>query len=182
MASNQTFQDLLKGVGSVVTSGIGAYLALLLKDRFDKRGQSRTADLEEYKKVTSFLTERVIAALDNPDFLGGTLQSEFWGQLNDLLGAYEAKRELIFHDQHLNARFHAIRNLTAGFVEAVAQYTVNEGNPPRMTTRPRADRVYPSDESRKRSAEEAGMLDRAAKQLGARSRELVDDAKRRLRT
>lgn len=181
MPSDQSIQDILKGVGSVATSGIGAYLALLLKDRFDKRGQSRAADLEEYKRVRSFLTDRAIAALDNPDFLGGTLRSEFWGQLNDLVSAYEANREVIFHDQRLNAEFHTLRNLTADFLQAVSQYTVTEGNPERFTTRPRADRVYPSDESKRQSAEEAKFLDQAAKQLGSKSRQLVDDAKRRLR-
>ncbi len=35
MPSDQTIQDILKGVGSVATSGIGAYLALLLKDRLE---------------------------------------------------------------------------------------------------------------------------------------------------
>ncbi len=131
--------------------------------------------------MTSFLTDRVIAGLDNPDFLGGTLRSEFWGQLNDLLSAYEANRELIFHDQQLNANFHALRNLTADFLEAVSQYAVTDGNPERLTTRPRADRVYRNDESKRQSAEEAKFIDQAAKQFGSKSRQLVDDAKRHLR-
>jgi predicted ATPase len=102
--------------------------------------------------------------------------------LNDLLSAYEAKRELIFHDEKLNADFYALRNVAVGFVEAVAQLTVTEGNPEQFTTRPRADRIYPTDESKRQSAEEAKTLDRGAKQLGSRSRQFVDDAKRRLRT
>ncbi|MFM2465123.1 hypothetical protein P0D87_15875 [Paraburkholderia sp. RL17-368-BIF-A] len=182
MSLERTIPELLKGLGSVLTSGVGAYLALHLKDLFDRRGQSRTADLDEYKKVSSLLTDRVIAALDSSDFLAGTPRAEFWQQLNDLIVAYEGNRELIFHDQQLNADFHALRKITTEFVTEVSRLTVTEGNPPQFTTRPRANRVYPTDESRRQNAEEANVLDQAARQLGSRSRKFIDQAKRRLRT
>jgi len=71
--------------------------------------------------------------------------------------------------------------LTADFLDAVSQYTVTDGNPEKFTARPRADRVYPNDESERQSAEEAKFIDQAAKQFGSKPHQLVDDAKRHLR-
>jgi hypothetical protein len=157
-------------------------LALLLKDRFDRRGQSRAADLEEYKKIASLLTDTVIATLQAPDFLAGMAKVSFHGSLNDLINAYEGNRALIFHDKNLNIQFHALYKSIEHFLEKVAELTVPEGEPPRVTTRPRADRVYPTAETRKRSAEEAKALDDQAKELSTACRSFVDNAKGRLRT
>lgn len=174
--------DLLKALLSVVTGGIGAYIALLAKDFVDRGTNARAADIEEYKKIRIILTDALVATLESADFLSGMVRARFTDRLNDLRHAYEGGRSLIFHNPRLNVQFVALLKNAEDFQMQVANLTIPEGDPPKVTTRPRADRVYPSDETRKQSGDEAKILDGLAKRLAAACKAFIDDGKRQLRT
>jgi hypothetical protein len=99
--------------------------------------------------------------------------------LNDLSHAYQRERHLIFHDPLLNEAFRNLLTKTETFLTNVNALTVPEGD--QMTTRPQAERVYPTDDSRNRSAEEAKTLDGEAKEWAKICRAFVDEGKRCLR-
>ncbi|MEM5405106.1 hypothetical protein [Paraburkholderia unamae] len=179
MASASLIEQAIKAAVGIVTAGIGAYIALWLKEKFDRSGQTRAADLDEYRKATASLTDAVIATLQAPDFLAGMSRRAFFAPLHDLSYAYQGERQLIFHDPLLNEAFRNVLAKSDTFLMKVSELTVPEGD--QMTTRSRAERVYPTDDSRRRSAEEAKTLDSQAKELAKICRAFVDEGKRRLR-
>ncbi len=169
----------LSGLITIVTSGIGAFLALRVKEKYDRREQLRTADLEEFKKVTSHLSHAVASALLEQDFLAGVRRSEFYLPLYELRYEYQDNRTFVFHDKTLNAHFQTILALTGDFMNTIAELAVREGD--ELTTRPRAERVYYNDDTRRRHADDAKTLNAKARELGNRCRAFLDEGKQRLR-
>ncbi|WP_244807968.1 hypothetical protein [Caballeronia zhejiangensis] len=174
--------DLSSAATNVVTGGVGAYIALVAKDYFERGAQARAADIEEYKKVRATLTDSMIVTLQSADFLAGMVLTRFRDPLRDLLYAYEGGRQLIFHDKRLNDRFHVLLKATNELLDRCAELTVPEGEPPRLSTRTRADRLYGNDETLRQNAAEAAILDGQSHALAEVCKKFVDDAKRRLRT
>ncbi|MDN7561204.1 hypothetical protein [Burkholderia orbicola] len=170
----------LTGLITIVTSGVGAFLALRVKEKYDRREQLRAADLEEFKKVTAHLSHAVASALLEQDFLAGVRRSEFYVPLYELRYEYQDNRTFVFHDKTLNTHFQSVLAATGDFMNAIAELTVREGD--ELTTRPRAERVYSDDDTRRRHAEEAKTLNAMARELGNKCRSFLDAGKQRLRT
>jgi hypothetical protein len=174
---NEFFKALL----NVGTAGVGSLIALFAKDHLDRGANARKSDTEEFKKIQAIVTDALIATLSSPDFLGGMTKSQFFVQLNDLIHAYEGDRAIIFHNKELNTSFRSLLATTGAFQMEVARLTIPEGEPSRVTTRPRADRIYPSEESTRQSREEASDLDRQSRALATELRTFSDIAKQALR-
>ncbi|KFG92971.1 hypothetical protein GQ56_0134080 [Burkholderia paludis] len=170
----------LTGLITIVTSGIGAFLALRVKEKYDRREQLRTADLDEFKKITSHLSHAVVNALLEQDFLAGVRRNEFYTPLYELRYEYQDTRTFVFHEKALNTQFQTVLVLTGEFMNAIAELTVREGD--ELTTRPRAERVYYDDDTRRRHAEDAKTLNAKARELGNKCRMFLDAGKQLLRT
>lgn len=176
------FAEIAKTAATnVVTGGIGAYIALVAKDFFDRGGQKRTADVEEYKAVRAILNDSVILAMQSSDFLGGEERSRFYDPLRTLYYTYEGGRALIFHDKRLNERFLDILKRADELAMKAAELTIPVGTPPRMSTRTVAGRQSGNPEMLRENREEARVLDDMANGLAAACNAFVDDGKRRLR-
>ncbi|WP_208456984.1 hypothetical protein [Caballeronia zhejiangensis] len=175
------FAEFGKAIMNVATGGVGTYIALVVKDYFDRGGQARTADIEEYKAVRLILNDPVIAALQASDFFGGVDRSRFYDPLRTLFYKYEGGRELIFHDQRLNERFLDILKRADALAMKAAELTIPVGTPPRMSTRTDEDRRHNRVERLRQSQEEARVLDGMADELATTCNAFVDDGKRRLR-
>ncbi|MFM0724826.1 hypothetical protein PQQ53_14175 [Paraburkholderia strydomiana] len=178
--TENTVGEILKAAIGVVTSGVGAYIALVLKDRFDLRGKARAADAEEFKKASAWLNDQTVAVLRSTEFYSG-LDRRRLEPIDQLTHAYEGNRSVLFHDSELNALFLELLADVTTFRQEVAKLTVPEGDPVLLTTTSRANRLYGGADAKRQSIEEANALDAGARRLADKGAAFIDRAKRQLK-
>ena len=161
-------------VGPILTSAIGAYLALWAKDRWSRSDQQRDADIARSKNLQSILPLEWAQELSGVSFYGGVPKNSL-KPIEQLLMEFPSLSTHHFHDAKLNKEVTQLLSSVSDFQEKIAALTTTDGS--NLSTKYRASDI----ESKKRGVAEGNQLDQIALQLSQRIGSFVDLARRQLR-